>query len=94
MSRVYKEVCERKKSIPVSNEVCYGCYMSISTDHNSRSCKKRRVWDTCGEKHLTGLHGYKGSKKNKYEDAGNSQRSDSTLACATAKIKSKIPSNN
>ena len=62
--------------------------MPISTDHNSRSCKQRRVCDTCGEKHPTGLHGYKGSKKNKDADGGNSQKSDSTLACATTNLKS------
>ena len=64
--------------------------MPISTDHNSWSCKQRRVCDTCGEKHPTGLHGYKGSKKNKDADGGNSQKSDSTLACATTKLKSKV----
>ena len=66
--------------------------MPISTDHNSRSCKQRRVCDTCGEKHPTGLHGYKGSKKNKDADGGNSQKSDSNLVCATTKLKSKVVS--
>ena len=66
--------------------------MSISTDHNSRSCKQRRVCDACGAKHPTGLHGYKGSKINKEVDGGNSQKSNSNLACATAKLKSKVVS--
>ena len=39
--------------------------MPESTDYNLRSCKQRRVCDTCGEKHPTGLHGYKDSKKKK-----------------------------
>ena len=43
----------------------YGCHMPVSTDYNLRSCKQRRVCDTCGEKHPTGLHGYKDSKKKK-----------------------------
>ena len=46
--------------------------------------------DTCGEKHPTGLHGYKGSKRNKDVDGGNSQKSDSTLGCETTKLKSKV----
>ena len=48
--------------------------------------------DTCGGKHPTGLHGYKGSKKNKDAVGSNSQKSDSTLACATTKMKSKVVS--
>ena len=86
-----------KKSVKEINQflfqtkLCYRCYMSISTDYNSRSCKQRRVCDST-EKHPTGLHGYKVSKKNKDADAGNSQRSDGFLACATAKMKSKVVS--
>ena len=64
--------------------------MPISTDHNSQTCKEGRVCDTEGEKHPTGLHGYKGSKKNKDADRSNSQKSDSTLAYATTKLKSKM----
>ena len=49
------------------------------------------VCDTCGEKHPTGLCGYKGSKKNKDADGGKSQKS-CTLACAATKLKSKVVS--
>ena len=42
------------------------------------------------EKHPTGLHDYKGSKKNKDAVDGNSQKSDSTLTCAATKMKSKV----
>ena len=48
-----------------------------------------RVSGTYGSKYQTGLHGYKGSKENKDADGGNSQKSDSTLACATTNLKSK-----
>ena len=48
--------------------------------------------DTCGEKHPIGLHYCKGCKKNKDADGGNSEKSDSTLACATTKLKSKVAS--
>ena len=87
-----KKSLEERSKFLFQKKLCYGCYMPISTDHNSRSCKQRRVCDTCGEKHPTGLHGYKGSKKNKDADGGNSQKSDSTLACATTKLKSKVVS--
>ena len=46
----------------------------------------------CGEKHPTGLHGYKGSKKKKDADGDNSQKTDSTLACAATKLKPKVVS--
>ena len=51
-----------------------------------------RVSGTYCSKYQTGLHGYKGSKENKDADGGNSQKSDSTLACATTKLKSKVVS--
>ena len=47
------------------------------------------MYNTCGEKHQTD---YKETKKNKDADCGNSQNSDSTLACATTKLKSKVVS--
>ena len=84
-----KSVEERRKFL-FQKKLCYGCYMPTSTDHNSQSGKQRGVCDTCGKKHPTGLHGYKCSKKNKDADGGNSQKSDSTLACATTKLKSKV----
>ena len=54
------------------------------------SCKQRRICDTCGVKHPTGSHGYKGIKKNEDGDGGNSQKSDRTLAWATTKLKSNF----
>ena len=70
-----------------SKEVCYIC----QNNHGLDKCQ-RRVYGTCDEKYPTGLHGYKVSKKNKDADVGNSQKSDSTLACATTKLKSKVVS--
>ena len=70
-----------------SKEVCYIC----QNNHDLDKCQ-RRVCGTCDEKHPTGLHGYKVSKKNKDSDVGSSQKSDSTLACATSKLKSKVVS--
>ena len=87
-----KKSLEERSKFLFQKKLFYGCYMPISTDHNSWSCKQRRVCDTCGEKHPTGLHGYKGSKKKKDADGGNSQKSDSTLAYATTKLKSKFVS--
>ena len=59
-----KSVKERSKFF-FQKMLCYECFMPISTDHNSWSSKQKTVCDTCGEKHPTGLHGYKGSQKNK-----------------------------
>ena len=41
-----KSVEERSKFLFQKN-LCYACYMPISTDHNSRGCKQRRMYDTC-----------------------------------------------
>ena len=84
-----KKSLEERSKIVFKKKLCYGCYIPISTYHNSRSCKQRKVCDTCDEKHQTG---YKDSKKNKDAAGGNSQKSDSTLACATTKLKSKVVS--
>ena len=37
-----KSIEERSKFL-ARNKLCYGCYMPISSDHNARSCKQRRV---------------------------------------------------
>ena len=42
---VNKSVEKRSKFL-FQKKLCYGCYMPISTDHNSRSCKEGRVCDT------------------------------------------------
>ena len=63
-----------KKFVKERSKLCYGCYITISTDHNSQSCKQKRVSDTCGEKHPTGLHGYKGSKKKKMQMVATHRR--------------------
>ena len=87
-----KKSVEERSKLLFQKKLCYGCYIPISTDYNLRSCKQRRVCDTFDEKHPTSLHGYKGSKKSKDADGGNSQKSDSTLACAITKMKSKVVS--
>ena len=87
-----KKHAEERSKFLFQKKFRYGCYMPISTDHNSLSCKHRRVCGTCGEKHSAGLHDYKNSKKNNNAVCGTSQKSDSTLACAATKMKSKVVS--
>ena len=84
-----KKSMEERSKFLFQKNFCYECYMPISTDYNSRSRKQSRVYDTCDEKHETGLYGCKGSKKSKDADGGNSQKSNSTLACSATKMKSK-----
>ena len=91
MSRLYEMSVEEKSKF-LFQKLSYGCYMPISTDDNSQSSKQGRVCDTCAEKDPTGLHRYKGSKKNQDGVGGNSQKSDSSLTCATTKMKSKVVS--
>ena len=87
MSRVYEEsVVERskfKKSC-VMDVICQYQLIIIHGAAKKGECVILKV------KHPTGLHGYKGSKKNKDADCSNSQKSASTLAYATTKLKSKI----
>ena len=44
MWRFQEEIIEDKSKFLAKNKLCYGCYMSISFDHNARSCKQRRVF--------------------------------------------------
>ena len=42
---------------------CYGCYSHVTSEHNAKSCKKRRKRQVCNLGHPTGLHGYIHKKK-------------------------------
>ena len=44
-------------------KLCYSCYSPISSEHNGKSCKKRRKCQVCNLDHPTGLHGYIHKKK-------------------------------
>ena len=59
-----KSVEERSKFL-FQKKLYYGCYTPISSEHNAQICKQRRVCEICSERHPTGLHGYKASKKKK-----------------------------
>ena len=50
-------VDERSTTLGKRN-LCYGCYMPITADHNVRNCSNRRVCKICNQKHPTSLHGY------------------------------------
>ena len=63
-------------------------YMRISSDHNARSCKQRRVCTICKEKHPTGLHGYKHPRKSKLGD-NSTNSNENSMTCATTKMESK-----
>ena len=86
-----KSVEERSKFL-FQKKLCYGCYTPISSEHNTRICKQRPVCDICSERHPTGLHGYKASKKNRTGDGNDSGKNNGSLACATTKMKSNVVS--
>ena len=54
---------EDRSKVLFKNQLCYGCYGCISKDHSARNCKQQRSCKICKEKHLTGLHGCKPTKK-------------------------------
>ena len=86
-----KSVEERSKFL-FQKKLRYGCYTPKSSEHNARICKQRRVCDICSERHPTGLHGSKASKKNRAGDGNDSGKNNGSLACATTKMKSNVVS--
>ena len=85
-----KSIEERSKFL-ARNKLCYGCYMPISSDHNARSYKQRRVCTICKEKHPTGLHGYKHPRKSKLGD-NSTNSNENSMTCATTKVESRVVS--
>ena len=39
-------------------KLCYGCYLTVSAEHTTKTCKKRRICKICTRMLPTGLHGY------------------------------------
>ena len=70
-----KSVEERRKFL-FQKKLCYGCYTPISSEDDARICKQRTVCDICRERHPTGLHGYKASKKNRTGDGNDSGKNN------------------
>ena len=64
-----KKSTEDRSKFLAKNKLCYGCYMPISSDHNARSSKKKRVCTIYKETHPTGLHHYKHPWKANWEIA-------------------------
>ena len=54
---------EERSKILRKKKLCYGCYSPITSEHNARSCKKRRKCQVFNLDHPTGLHGYIHKKK-------------------------------
>ena len=75
-----KNSVEERSKFLFQKKLCYGCYTPISPEHNARICKQRRVCDICREKHPTGLHGYKASKKNRTCDDHDCGKNNGSLA--------------
>ena len=48
---------EGRKQFLIQNRLSFACYGLMSSIHNARLCKQRRVCDICGNSHPTGLHG-------------------------------------
>ena len=86
-----KSVEERSKFI-FQKKLCYGCYTIISSEHNARICEQWQFCDICRERHPTGLHGYKASKKNRTGGSNDSGKNNGSLACATTKMTSNVES--
>ena len=84
------EVNERRKFL-MKNKLCFGCYETISREHNGRNCPKRRTCSICKEQHPTGLHGLQPKKKsdekeedNKPMKTGDEVKKDASVkACAS-----------
>lgn len=51
------------------NKLCYGCVNTLSKDHTGKTCKKRRSYKVCNEKHLPTLHRLKIGRKSSVNGA-------------------------
>lgn len=49
---------ENRRKFLISKRLCFGCYNHISSNHDVRSCRRRRKCGECGKSHPTGLHRY------------------------------------
>ena len=58
-----KKSAEERSKFVFQKKLRYGCYTPISSEQNARICKQRQVFNTCSERYLTGLHGYKPATK-------------------------------
>ena len=85
-----KKYVEERSKFLFQKKLCYVCYTPISFEHNARIYKQRRVCDICRERHPTGLHGYKASKKNRTGDGNDSGKNNGSLACAATKMTSNV----
>ena len=54
---------EERSKILIKKKLCYACYSPITSEHNAKSCKKRRKCQVCNLDHPTELHGYIHKKK-------------------------------
>ena len=72
-----KSVEERSKFL-FQRKLCYGCYTPISSEF---------VIHICSERHPTGIHSYKASKKNRTGDSNHSGKNNGSLTLATTKMK-------
>ena len=86
-----KKSIEDRSKFLAKNKLCYGSYMPISSDHNARSCKQRRVCTICKEKHRTGLYGNKHPRKSKLGD-NSTNSNENSMTCASTKMKSRVVS--
>ena len=80
-----QKLVEDRNKFLAKKKLCCGCYRPISSNHNARRCKQRRVCTVCKEKHPTGLHEYKHPRKGKLEDYSTNSN-ESSMTYATTKM--------
>ena len=80
---------EERSKFLYRNKLCYGCYKTISKQHNGRSCKHRRTCKICKGNHPSGLHGYKPKKADGNSKDGENEKPP-PLKNASIKCSSKL----
>ena len=80
-----KQTVEERSRTLAKKKLCYGFYMPITADHNTRTCSNRRVCKICKQKHPTGLYGVGASS---VLVASNFAEMD--MKCASAGIAAKV----
>ena len=84
-----------RRQFLMKQKLCFGCYESISKDHNGRNCLRRRIFCLCKENYPTGLYGYKPKSKESVAETSQSSEEKSTesgrkTACASTTIQEDV----
>ena len=93
---------EDRNKMVFKKRLCYGCYESVSKNHNAKDCAKKRTCKIYQKKHSKNLHGFGKKKKvdgkndtDKTNDDDEKELPDSgDKSCSSVNMESKSVCNS